>query len=157
VAACSKAGIAVCITPDGVRRPVAVIILTFVLALAGKLFDKDRLTRMGPAGFAQRADYMGTGLMGRTLGSIGLGNIGVEAFRMCAPLEMRHIAHDPYADPAVAAEVGVELVSLERVFAESDFLCVNTPLTGETHHIVNAERLATMKPTAYLINTSRGP
>jgi len=157
VDACTDAGIAVCITPDGVRRPVAVTILTFITALAGKLFDKDRLTREGPAGFAKRADYMGTGLVGRTMGSIGIGNIGAEAFRMCAPLEMKHIAHDPFCDPAVAERLGVELVSLERVFTDSDFLCVNTPLTPETTHIVNAERLATMKPTAYLINTSRGP
>lgn len=157
VDACTEAGIAVVITPDGVRRPVAVTILTFILALAGRLFDKDRLTREGPAGFDKRADYMGVGLVGRTLGSIGIGNIGAEAFRMCAPLEMNFIAHDPFADADAAAALGVELVSLERVFTDSDFLCVNTPLTPETRHIVNAERLALMKPTAYLINTSRGP
>ncbi len=157
VDACTAAGIAVCITPDGVRRPVAVTILTFILALAGKLFDKDRLTREGPAGFDKRADYMGLGLVGRTMGSIGIGNIGAEAFKMCAPLQMKHIAHDPFCDPKVAADMGVDLVSLEQVFTDSDFLCVNTPLTLETRHIVNAQRLATMKPTAYLINTSRGP
>ena len=157
VDACTKAGIGVCITPDGVRRPVAVTIMTFVLALAGRLFDKDRLTREGPAGFAKRSDYMGLGLVGRALGSIGIGNIGAEAFRMAAPFEMRHIAHDPYCNPATAAEIGVELVDLETVFAESDFLCVNTPLTEATRHIVNAKSLALMKPTAYLINTSRGP
>ena len=157
VDACTEAGIAVVITPDGVRRPVAVTILTFILALAGKLFDKDRITREGPAGFDKRADYMGMGLVGRTLGSIGIGNIGAEAFRICAPLGMKFIAHDPWANPEVVKETGVELVDLDMVFRESDFLCVNTPLTDETHHIVNAKRMAMMKPTAYLINTSRGP
>lgn len=157
VEACTKAGIGVAITPDGVRRPVAVTILTFILALAGKLFDKDRLTREGLAGFNKRPDYMGTGLVGRTLGSIGIGNIGAEAFRMCAPLDMKFIAHDPYADKDIAKSLGVELVSLDEVFANSDFLCLNTPLTPETHHLVNAQRLASMKKTAYLINTSRGP
>ena len=157
VDACTEAGIAVVITPDGVRRPVAVTILTFILALAGKLFDKDRITREGPAGFDKRADYMGMGLVGRTLGSIGIGNIGAEAFRVCAPLGMKFIAHDPWANPEVVKEIGVELVDLDMVFRESDYLCVNTPLTDETHHIVNAKRMAMMKPTAYLINTSRGP
>ena len=78
VAACTKAGIALVITPDGVRRPVAVSIITFMLALTGKLMVKDRLTREGPPGFAQRGDHMGVGLVGRTLGSVGIGNIGAE-------------------------------------------------------------------------------
>jgi len=157
VDACTRAGIAVVITPDGVRRPVAVAILTFILALSGKLFIKDRLTREGPAGFAKKTDHMGVGLVGKTLGSIGIGNIGAEMFRVCRPLDMRFIAHDPFADPKVAKEVGIELVGLEDVFRRSDFLAVNCPLTPDTRHIVNAERLALMKPTAFLINTSRGP
>ncbi len=157
VDACTKAGIGVVITPDGVRRPVAVTILTFILALAGKLFDKDKLARQGSAGFDKRADYMGVGLVGRTLGSVGIGNIGAEMFRMCRPFDMKFIAHDPWADPAVAKELGIELVSQAQVFQNSDFLSINTPLTPETEHMVNAERLASMKSTAYLINTSRGP
>ena len=70
---------------------------------------------------------------------------------------MQFIAHDPYADKQVAAELGIELVSIEQLFARSDVLSVNCPLTADTHHIVNAGRLALMKPTAYLINTARGP
>ena len=155
--ACTSAGIGVVITPDGVRRPVAVTILTFILALAGKIFAKDRLTREGPSGFRKRADYMGIGLVGRTLGSIGVGNIGAEMFRMCIPFDMKFIAYDPWADPLIAMELGIKLVSLEQVFSESDFLSLNIPLTDETHHIVNTERLASMKTSAYLINTSRGP
>ena len=118
---------------------------------------KDRLTREAAAGFAQRGEYMGLGLVGRTLGSIGIGNIGAELFRLIKPFEMRLIAHDPYADPKLAAELGVELVGLEDVFRRSDFVSVSCPLTPETRHLVNADRLALMKPTAYLINTSRGP
>ncbi|MGH6720022.1 MAG: NAD(P)-dependent oxidoreductase, partial [Alphaproteobacteria bacterium] len=157
VGACTDHGIALVITPDGVRRPVAVSILTFIFALAGKLFVKDALTREGPAGFARRIDHMGIGLVGRVLGSIGIGNIGAELFRLARPLDMTFIAHDPYADPKLAAEFGVELVDLTSVFRRSDFLAVNCPLAPETRHIVNAERLALMKPTAFLINTSRGP
>ena len=100
---------------------------------------------------------MGVGLVGRTLGSLGIGNIGAEVFRLARPLDMRFIAHDPFADKAVAAELGVELVGIEELFRRADVLSVSCPLTAETHHIVNAERLALMKPTAYLINTARGP
>jgi D-3-phosphoglycerate dehydrogenase len=157
VPACTDAGIALVITPDGVRRPVAVSILTLMLALTGKLMVKDRLTREAAAGFAKRSDHMGMGLVGRTLGSIGIGNIGAELFRLAKPLDMNFIAHDPYADRAVAAELGIELVSLEDVFRRSDIVSVSCPLTAETKHLVNAERVALMKPTAYLINTARGP
>jgi len=157
VPACTDAGIALVITPDGVRRPVAVSIITFMLALTGKLMAKDRLTREAASGFARRSDYMGVGLVGRTLGALGIGNIGAEAFRLAKPFDMNFIAHDPYADRKVAEELGIELVSLEDLFRRADVLSVSCPLTPETRHIVNAERLALMKPTAYLINTARGP
>jgi len=157
VAACAAHDIAVVITPSGVRRPVAVAILTFILALSGRLMIKDKLTRAGPDGWAQRGAHMGLGLVGRTLGSIGIGNIGAEMFRLAAPLGMRFIAHDPYADRAIVRELGVTLMPLEEVFRQSDFVCVNCPLTDETRGLVNAERLALMKRTAFLINTARGP
>jgi phosphoglycerate dehydrogenase-like enzyme len=157
VPACSKAGIALVITPDGVRRPVAVSIITLMLALTGKLMIKDRLTREAAAGFAKRSDHMGVGLVGRTLGSVGIGNIGAEMFRMAKPFDMKFIAHDPFADKKVADELGIRLVSLEDVFREADIVSVSCPLTPETHHLVNAERLTLMKPTANFINTARGP
>jgi phosphoglycerate dehydrogenase-like enzyme len=157
VAACTAAGVALTITPDAVRRPVAVAALTLVLALAGKLLVKDRLTREGPAGFARRTDHMGVGLEGRVLASLGLGNIAREMYRLAAPFGMRHIAHDPYADPAAAAALGVTLVDLDAAFREADFLCVHCPLTPATRHLVNAERIATMKRDAFLVNTARGP
>ena len=157
VPACTGAGIALTITPDGVRRPVAVAILTLLFALTGKLLIKDKLTREGPAGYARRSDHMGVGLMGRTLASVGIGNIGAELFRLAAPFGMRFIAHDPFASPDLARELGITLVDLETVFREGDFVSVSCPLTPQTHHLVNAARLALMKPTAYLINTARGP
>lgn len=157
IPACDAGHIALAITPDGVRRPVAVSILTYVLALSQKLFLKDRLCRQGPEGWAQRGAHMGEGLVGKTFGQLGIGNIGAEAFRLAAPFGMRLIAHDPYADTALAQRLGVELVSSEQLFAEADFLSVSVPLNSETQGYVNATRLATMKPTAYLINTARGP
>ena len=157
VAACTEAGIPLCITPDGVRRPVAVSIIALMLALTGRLLIKDKLTRSGPEAFARRVDHMGVGLVGRTLGSVGIGNIGAEMFRMAKPFDMNFIAHDPFADKAVAAELGIELVGMEDVFRRADVLCINCPLSKETTHLVNAEKLALMKPTAFLINTARGP
>jgi phosphoglycerate dehydrogenase-like enzyme len=157
VQACTDHGCALVITPDGVRRPVAVAIMTFMLTLSGKLFAKDRITRQGPEGWARRSEYMGVGLVGRTFGSLGIGNIGAETFRLARPFDMKFIAHDPYGDAAVARDLGVRLVGLEELFRESDVLSVSCPLNEETRHIVNAERLALMKPSAYLINTSRGP
>lgn len=151
--ACTRSGIAVTITPDGVRRPMATAILTLVLALSGRLLQKDRLTRSGA--WTQKLDYMGVGLTGRVLGSLGLGNIGREVFKLATPFEMRHIAHDPYARPDAAP--GVELVDLETLFRTADFIAINCALTAETRHLVDAGRLATMKPTAFLINTARGP
>ncbi len=98
VDACTRAAAALTITPDGVRRPVASAAMAFLLALAHRLPAKDRLTREGRWG--ERIDHMGLGLRGRTLGVVGLGNIGREVCRLCAPFEMDLLA----ADPAVAEE-----------------------------------------------------
>jgi phosphoglycerate dehydrogenase-like enzyme len=157
VQACSNNGIALVTTPDGVRRPVAVSIMAFMLALTGRMLAKDRIVRRGPEAWAERGATMGMGLTGRTLGVLGMGNIGAELFRLAKPFEMRFIAHDPYADAKVAADLGVRLVALEELFSEADILSVNCPLNDETRHIVNGARLALMKPTAWLINTARGP
>ena len=157
VEACTQNDIAVCITPDGVRRPVAVSILTLLMALTGKLLIKDRLARQGPDGFVGRSEHMGVGLQGRTLGSLGIGNIGAEMFRLAAPLDMKFIAYDPFANLSLASELGVDLVDLDTVFTQSDVISINCPLTPDTHHLVNTSRLSQMKPTAYLINTARGP
>jgi D-3-phosphoglycerate dehydrogenase len=156
VDACTKAGIALVITPDGVRRPVAISVITFMLALTGKLMIKDRLTRQGAEGFAKRSEHMGVGLVGRTLGSLGIGNIGAEVFRMARPFDMKFIAHDPFANEAVAKELGIELVSLEDLFMRSDVLSVSCPLTPETRHIVNKDVLEALGPDGIVINVGRG-
>lgn len=152
VPACTEAGVVLSITPDGVRRPVAVGALTLLLACSHKLLIKDRLTRAGQ--WADKLHHMGQGVTGRTLGVVGVGNIGQEIFRLAKPLEMRHLGFDPFQS---AAPDGVEMVSLDRLLGESDFVVVCCSLSSETHHLLNAERLAKMKPTAYLINIARGP
>ncbi|MGE3821195.1 MAG: hydroxyacid dehydrogenase [Isosphaeraceae bacterium] len=155
VEACTRSDVMLTITPDGVRRPVAVSALAFLLALSHKLILKDRLTR--EARWSEKMDHMGIGLTGRTLGLIGFGNVGREVASVTRPLEMRQLAHDPFASPEDAARRGVTLVSLEDVLRESDFVVICCSLVPETKHLIDAARLATMKPTAYLINVARGP
>lgn len=154
VEACTRNGVILTITPDGVRRPVAASILTLLLVLGHRLQIKDRITRSGR--WEERLDHMGTGLTGKTLGSIGLGNIGREMFKLARPLDMHHLAYDPYATPEMAADVGAELVDLEGLLGASDFVAVNCALTPETHHLLDAGRLALMKRSAFVINTARG-
>jgi len=155
VKACTEHGVILTNTPDGVRRPVATSILALILALSHKLATKDALTRTGR--WSETTNHMGVGLTGRTVGSIGVGNIGSELFRLLAPLDMLHVAYDPYANAAAAAALRVRLTDKETVFRESDFVCVNTPLTPETRGFIGAREFALMKPTAYFINTARGP
>ncbi|MFM9106709.1 MAG: hydroxyacid dehydrogenase [Chloroflexota bacterium] len=153
--ACTRHGVLLVITPEGVRRPMATVNLAYLLALSHRLLEQDRFTRAG--GWARKSEYMGTGLTGRTLGVIGFGNIAREFLTIAKPLGMRQISHDPYANPDLARELGVELVDLDRLMRESDFVVVACALTPDTRHLVNAERIAMMKPSAYLISTARGP
>jgi phosphoglycerate dehydrogenase-like enzyme len=155
VPACTENGVILSITPDGVRRPVATSALTFILMLAQKVMIKDRLTREGRWG--ERMNHFGTGLSGRVLGSIGVGNIGSELFRLATPFSMKHIACDPYVTQESVAPLGVKLVDMDTLFREADFLCVNCPLSDETRTLVGSRQFGMMKPSAYFINTARGP
>lgn len=148
--------IVLAIAVDAVRKPVSEAILTLILALAKKLWAKDRLVRTGR--WDLKAQTSGLGLSGKTVGSVGMGNIGGEMFRLLGPFDLgRRLTHDPYVDPERAEALDVELVSLETIFSESDFVVTNCPLTEETRGFINARLFALMKPTAYFINTARGP
>lgn len=151
------AAVALVNTPDAVRRPMAAAVLTFLLALAGRLTTKDRLIREGRAGWNAGAACHGRGLVGRILGLVGLGNIGAEVLRLCRPLDMVFLAHDPYASLSATADLGVELVGLDELFRRSDFISVNCPLSAQTRGLISRALIGLMKPTAFLINTARGP
>jgi phosphoglycerate dehydrogenase-like enzyme len=155
VAACTRNDVLLTITPAGVRRPVAVSALTLLLALSHKLLIKDRLTREGR--WHEKLQHTGVGLTGRTLGLIGLGNIGREVLKVVAPLEMEIVAFDPYVTSQSAEESNVKLLELDELLERSDFVCVCCALTPQTHHLLDAERICRMKPTAFLINVARGP
>jgi D-3-phosphoglycerate dehydrogenase len=151
VPACTAAGVLVTTTPDGVRRPMASGAMAFILALAHRLPERDRHVR---AGGWDRFAHIGIGLDGRTLGIIGLGNVGRDLVGLAAPFGLRIVAHDPFV---TVPPDGVELCTLETLLETADIAVVACPLTDETHHLLNVERLATMKPTAYLVNIARGP
>ena len=158
VDACTANHVALAIATDAVRRPTAVGALALLLAVTINLLHKDRISRLGPPGWAQRADYAGVGLVGKTLGIVGLGSIGAELARLAAPLDLKFIAYDPYADPSLAAELGVRLVDdLDALMAEADFVSIHCLVTPETRGLIDARRLALMKPSAFLINAARGP
>jgi phosphoglycerate dehydrogenase-like enzyme len=154
--ACTEQGIAVFITPAGVIRPVAESIVLLVLALSHHLLSKDRLVRRGL--WAESTRPLGREPRQRVVGTIGLGNIASEAIRLLRVFEVgRFLAFDPYVSPDRAAQLGVELVSLEELLRLSDYVLVNCPLTPQTRGLLGRPQFALMKPDAVLINTARGP
>jgi phosphoglycerate dehydrogenase-like enzyme len=155
VPAMTRAGILVTNTPMPMPRPVATIALTFILALAGRLMLKDRLTRTGR--WDERMDNMGMGLTGRTLGVVGAGRIGKELLRMARVFDLRLLAADPYVNEVELGYVGARKVPLDTLLAESDFVVAIPLLNDETRHLIGAPQFARMKRSAYFINVSRGP
>jgi len=155
VPACTENGVMLTITPDGVRRPVAASVVGFVLALAHRMFLKDRLTREGR--WSEKGNYLGSGLTGRTLGVIGVGNIGKEIFRLAQPFGMRLLGCDPHVPQSAVASLNVTMVDKDKLLREGDFISVNTLLDEQTRGLIGAREFALMKPNAYFINTSRGP
>jgi phosphoglycerate dehydrogenase-like enzyme len=155
VPALARRGVIATNTPIAVRRPVAVAALTFILALAGKLVEKDRLTRSGR--WHERTSHMGLGLTTRTLGVIGAGGIGRELLALARPFGWKMLAADPYVDPPAVTAIGAELVPLEQLLQASDFVVATVLLNEQTRHLMNAPRFALMKRSAYFVNLSRGP
>jgi phosphoglycerate dehydrogenase-like enzyme len=154
--ACTERGIAVYITPQGVVRPVAESIVLLVLALSHRLLQKDRLVRQGR--WAESTQPLGREPRDRVVGTIGLGNIASEAIRLLRVLNLRRfLAFDPYTSPQRAWELGVEMVPLDALLRESDYVLMNCPLTPETRGLIGRDQFALMKPDAVLINTARGP
>jgi phosphoglycerate dehydrogenase-like enzyme len=154
VAACTRAGVMVCTTPDAVARPVASSVMAMVLAFSHELFPRDRMTRAGR--WAERWNRTGMGLTGRTLGVVGLGNIGLELLRLAAPWGMRHLGTTRRVQPERYEGLRVETVPLETLLAESDVVALCCPLNDETRGMIDARALGRMQPHALLINTARG-
>src|SRR6185295_4012374 len=131
-------------------------ILTLIFALSKDLREQDRLVRAGKWRGSLRR--LGVTLEGRVLGSVGCGNIAREMFCLSHSLGFgRFLAYDPYVKPEMVSALGVELVSLEEVLRSSDYVAVNTLLNESTRGLIGEPQLRMMKPSAFLINTARGP
>lgn len=153
--ACTTAGTVATITPDGARGPVATATLSMLLSVMHHTVTKDRLVR--DQRWDLRENFMGTGLTGKTIGLLGVGNTGGELIRLLAPFGVHCVGYDPFCPPERARELGVELMQLEDLASRCDALIVMAVLTEDTRHIVNTAILDRMKPTAVVINMARGP
>src|SRR5499433_2444014 len=156
VPASTELGVIVVNIPDLLIREVANHALALLLAWNRKLITLNNEVKSGV--WQSRVPGPVTGsLHGETVGIVGLGNIGSAFAKRVAALETRVIACDPYVADAHFAALGVERVSLDALAARADYVSVHTLLNAETRHLINAAFLRRMKPTACLINTSRGP
>ena len=160
VSAATERGIYVSKNPGANAEAVAELTFSMILNLARKTYRVDPLIRAGKwqLGTAFPFSLSGMELCKKTLGIIGLGRIGKRVARIGGGgFEMQVLACDPYVSAEAAQRVGATLVELETIFREADILTLHVPMNAETEGLVSAERLALMKPTAYLINTCRGP
>lgn len=153
--ACTDKGVAVTITPDAVRRPVATANVAMIMALSTRLLNKDDDVRSGL--WQQNSLALpGTGLLGKKLGSIGFGNIAKETFSLMSNFGMTYMAYSPSARQEEGDLWNVRIVDLLTLIQESDYLMINCPLNESTHHMLGTEALMRMKSSAFLINLSRG-
>ena len=153
VAAASARGIVVMNAPGANSISVAELAMGLILALARHLPAADAAMKQGKW---EKKRFLGEEVRDKTLGLAGLGRIGQEVARRAAAFGMRLVAHDPFIAEHVAADLGVELVSLDEVFARADYVSLHLPSTPQTRHLVNAERLAKARKGLRIINTARG-
>ena len=153
VEAATRKGIVVVNAPSGNIISAAEHTIALMLAMARHIPQANAVLRSGQW---RRHDFIGVEVRGKTLGIIGLGNVGTEVMRRAKGLEMRIIAHDPFVSLEYASTLGVELVSLDELLRQSDFITLHTPLSELTKGLIGAKELAKVKPTVCLINCARG-
>jgi D-3-phosphoglycerate dehydrogenase / 2-oxoglutarate reductase len=153
VAAASARGILVVNAPGANSISVAEHAWALMLALARSVPAADRAMKDAKW---EKKRFLGTELRGKTLGIAGLGRIGQEVAQRARAFGMRVIAHDPFISREIAEGMGVALLSLDEMCAAADFLTLHLPSTTDTHHLLNAERFARMKPGVRIVNTARG-
>ena len=155
VEAVSRAGIVVCYSPEENAVSVAEHVFALLLALARKIPGANQSVKNGKW---ERKKYHGTELLGKALGVLGLGKIGFRVALRARAFGMRILAYDSYLSRTHlhVTESGALMVSLDQLMAESDFLTVHLPLNRETRGLLDSRLLGRMKPTSFLINTSRG-
>ena len=153
IPAASKHGVVVMNTPGGNTITTGEHALSLMMALARNIPMAAQSMREGKW---EKKKFQGTELFNKTLGIIGMGRIGTVVAERALGLKMRVLAYDPFITKEVAANLGVELVSLDDLFARSDFITLHTPKTKDTAKLLNREAFKKMKPGVRIINCARG-
>ncbi|MGB9807187.1 MAG: phosphoglycerate dehydrogenase [Thermosulfidibacteraceae bacterium] len=153
VEAATERGIIVMNTPGANTIAAAEHAIAMLLALARKIPQADASMKQGKW---DKKSFMGVEIRDKVLGIIGIGRIGSYVAKLAQGLQMKVIAYDPYISEEAAKQMGVRLVSLDELLSESDFISIHSPLTRETKHLLNKEKLLKMKKGALLVNCARG-
>lgn len=153
IPAATSKGVIVMNTPGGNTVSTAENTMSVLLTLARNVAKADASMR---AGRWDKKKLAGVELQGKTVGVIGLGNIGREVVKRAKGFEMRVLGFDPFTTEEAAQRLGVEMADLETIWKQADFITVHTPLNDDTRHLINAEVIAKLKPTCRLINCARG-
>lgn len=158
VKAATDRGIVIANTPcEEVNEAVAEHTWALILSLARRIVESDEATRRGAYRGWEPDIFLGTTLLGKTLGIIGLGRIGSIVARRAKGYNMTVLYNKHNPDPEAEKELGVKFASLDELLAQSDFVTIHTPLTDETRGMFKKEIFAKMKEGSYLVNTARGP
>lgn len=158
VSEAKKRGIIVTNTPGALTDTVADHTVALILAIARRIVEADKYTRAGKYKAWGPKLFLGGDLVGRTLGVVGLGRIGSSvAERMDKGFKMKVVYYDIDRNQELEEKYGWKYCELDDLFKEVDYITLHTALTEETRHLISRERLESMKATAYLVNTSRGP
>jgi glyoxylate reductase len=157
VPAATERGVLVCNTPDVLTNATADATWSLLLAAARRIPEAQEYVREGHWKTWGPLLLLGQEVSGATIGIVGLGRIGKEVAKRARGFGMRILANDSYEDAAFAEEFGVSYVPLDQLLEESDFVTLHVALTPETEHLIGAAQLHRMKPTAILVNASRGP
>lgn len=158
VAYLTERGIALTNTPDVLTESTADLGFALIMSAARRTAELDAWTKAGQWQATVGPAHFGSDVFGKTLGIVGLGNIGAAiARRGRLGFNMPVIYSGNSRKPALEQELGARYVSLEQLLGEADFVCLVVPLSEKTHHLIGAEQLKQMKRSAFLINISRGP
>ncbi|KPJ63104.1 MAG: hypothetical protein AMS15_01765 [Planctomycetes bacterium DG_23] len=156
IEAATNRGIWVVNTPDANTESVAEHTVGLIVALSKRILEADKAIRKGR--FEVRYEYFGQEILGKTLGIIGLGRIGGRVAEIChQAFKMKVIYYDEIDRSEVAKKIAARNVSFKEVLKAADYLSLHIPSTPRTHHLIGEKELRLMKPSAFLINTSRGP
>ena len=157
VEAATARGLPVTNTPGVLTETSADLAFALILAAARRLVEGDRMTRAGEFDGWGPMMLLGYDVYGKTLGIVGMGRIGTAVARRAVGFNMRILYANRSDRPEVEKELGAKKVPLDTLLRESDFVSIHVPLTEETTHLIGSRELELMKPTAFLINTARGP